>query len=232
MDIGIGRQATGVGRMNIMHRATRVIAALAAVVLAAGWASAGIEGSKHDFSHEKWSDGQLCSACHTPHRDEAPAAAPLWDPNADLNRRFGQETARAANLSSRGRTSSEGSAGRRDTGRTEVRGSGTAACLRCHDGTVASAAAPKVQGRRSPNVDHAGPLTAGHETSEHPVGVRYPQGDKGFRPVTTVMAKGVPLPDGRVECVSCHDPHNQADTEHMLVTSNARSALCLICHKK
>jgi len=35
-----------------------------------------------------------------------------------------------------------------------------------------------------------------------------------------------------VECVSCHDPHNAAGFEKMLVMSNRRSALCLACHEK
>ena len=42
----------------------------------------------------------------------------------------------------------------------------------------------------------------------------------------------VTLPGGRVECISCHDPHNAAGEANMLVTSNARSALCLTCHDK
>jgi predicted CXXCH cytochrome family protein len=42
----------------------------------------------------------------------------------------------------------------------------------------------------------------------------------------------VRLPDGRVECVSCHDPHNQSGTQAMLAVSNRRSALCLTCHVK
>ncbi|MBN4058944.1 cytochrome c3 family protein [bacterium AH-315-J04] len=40
------------------------------------------------------------------------------------------------------------------------------------------------------------------------------------------------MPNGRVECTSCHDPHNQSGAPYMLVKSNARSALCLTCHKK
>jgi predicted CXXCH cytochrome family protein len=42
----------------------------------------------------------------------------------------------------------------------------------------------------------------------------------------------VRLPDGRIECVSCHDPHNTAGIDKLLVMSNRRSALCLTCHIK
>jgi len=79
-----------------------------------GLAWGGIEGSKHDFSKKPWSAGETCGACHTPHRDQPPKAAPLWDPAADLTRTFGRMTTR-----------------------TLAPGSGTLMCLRCHDGTVA-----------------------------------------------------------------------------------------------
>jgi predicted CXXCH cytochrome family protein len=181
---------------------------LAALTLISGGAWGALEGSKHDFSHEEWSGGELCGACHTPHRDGPAEAAPLWNPGADLNRTFGTSTSRAEP------------------------GAGTLSCLRCHDGTIASNTAPRAEKRRPVNRRHPGAFTSAHETSEHPVGVRYPQFGKGYKPASTVLAKGLPLPEGRVECVSCHDPHNEAGVEHMLVTSNARSRLCLTCHKK
>lgn len=196
-----------------MSRTARLTVALVAVVtLVSGWAWAGLEGSKHDFSREEWSGGELCAACHAPHRQEAPKAAPLWNPNADLTRRFGTPLDKKTSKAQPG--------------------SGTLSCLRCHDGTVASDAAPKAKAKRAVNAQHPGAFTAGHETSEHPVGVSYPAFGKGFHPAPSVTAKGIPLPDGRVECMSCHDPHNEAGVKHMLVTSNARSALCLTCHKK
>lgn len=196
-----------------MTRTTRIIVGLVTgLTVVCGWAWAGLEGSKHDFSREEWSGGELCSACHTPHREAPPKAAPLWNPNADLTRTFGTSKTR-------------------ETSKAEP-GSGTLFCLRCHDGTVASDAAPRAKASRPANRQHPGAFTAGHDTSEHPVGVPYPAFGKGYHPAPSVTAKGVPLPNGRVECVSCHDPHNEAGVEHMLVTSNARSALCLTCHKK
>lgn len=199
-----------------MMRATiRMIVGLVAVVaLTGGWAWAGIEGSKHDFSSEEWSGGELCAACHTPHRAEPPAAAPLWNPNADLNRTFGT------------------SPGKRGLEDKPAPGAGTLSCLRCHDGTVASSTGTGVVSGGSINKQHPGAFTPAHEKSDHPVGVKYPAFGKGYHAQTSVVAKGVPLPDGRVECVSCHDPHNEAGVKHMLVISNVRSALCLTCHKK
>jgi predicted CXXCH cytochrome family protein len=73
----------------------------------------------------------------------------------------------------------------------------------------------------------------GHGATDHPVGVEYPQFGKGYRPMTSVLSSGVvTLPNGKVECTSCHDPHNEAEVDKMLVMSDDRSALCLTCHKK
>ena len=181
------------------------------LVLAGGWAWADLEGSKHDFSDAAWSGGDRCVACHSPDQAEVPTTAPLWDPNADLTRRFG--TSLGANK--------------------PVPGRGTTTCLRCHDGTIASDTVGGVAKDRFVNKRSPGLFRAGHDRTDHPVGVRYPQFDRDFRPLPSVVARGVvALPAGQVECNSCHDPHNMSGEKHMLVTSNARSALCLSCHKK
>jgi predicted CXXCH cytochrome family protein len=175
-----------------------------------GLAWGGLEGSKHDFSKKPWAAGETCGACHTPHRDQPPKAAPLWDPTADLARTFGRTATRAL-----------------------APGSGTLMCLRCHDGTVATETIAGVSRARFVNKQNPGLFDAVHGGTDHPVGIEYPLFKKGFRPVTSVVAKGtVVLPQGRVECISCHDPHNTAGAAHMLVTANTRSALCLTCHKK
>ena len=186
------------------------VIAVLAVMIVAGWAWGGLEGSKHDFSNEAWSDGDLCAACHAPHRDTAPKAAPLWDPNADLDRTFG-------------------TLGDEDA----APGSGTLMCLRCHDGTIARDTLGGAKRERFTNKQHTALSTASHDRTDHPVSVRYPDLKKGYRPVTSVISVGtVPLPDGFVECISCHDPHNSSGADHMLVMSNERSALCLTCHRK
>lgn len=192
------------------------MATLVAAASLGGWASGGIEGSKHDFSDRPWAGDDTCGVCHTPHRRVAPKAAPLWNPKADLSRRFGTAIGRNAAATGAPRA-----------------GTGTTMCLRCHDGTVADAIIAGKQSERPANQQRWGMFRAVHGASDHPVGVAYPQMDRGYRPMPTVVALGsVLLPQGRVECVSCHDPHNSADTSYMLVTSNAGSALCLTCHNK
>ena len=191
---------------------TSATVALSGIVAFAvgGLAWGGIEGSKHDFSKKPWAAGETCGACHTPHRDQLPKAAPLWDPAADLTRTFGRTTTRSLSP-----------------------GSGTLMCLRCHDGTVAKETIAGVLRARFVNKHNPGLFDAVHGGTDHPVGIEYPLFKKGYRPVTSVVAKGtVVLPQGRVECISCHDPHNTAGAAHMLVTANTRSALCLTCHKK
>ncbi len=178
--------------------------------VATGWAWAGIEGSKHDFSSKPWSKDDQCGACHTPHKQAPAKAAPLWNPKADLSRTFGTSIQQAKSA-----------------------GAGTRMCLQCHDGTVAPDAIGGLKRSRFDNKQHPGLFSAGHRSSDHPVGVPYPKSNKYYRPSPTVIAKGtVALPNGNVECISCHDPHNTSGANHMLVVENHRSALCLTCHKK
>jgi predicted CXXCH cytochrome family protein len=194
-----------------MKRTRVTVASLMLMLpLIGGLASGGIDGSKHDFSNQAWSADDKCGACHTPHRAGTPKAAPLWNPKADLTRRFGTSVTGAA-----------------------LPGNGTLVCLRCHDGGIASDMVPSAQNRRLVNKQNPSLSGTGHGGTDHPVGVPYPGFDRGYEPLTKVVAQGtVVLPDGKVECVSCHDPHDTSGTERMLVTSNARSALCLTCHRK
>ena len=176
----------------------------------AGWAWGGIEGSKHDFSREAWSGGDECAACHTPQSNEPPTVAPLWDSNADLARTFGTSLSQSNNA-----------------------GLGTVMCIRCHDGTIARDTFTATGRERFEGQQNPGLFQGGHNTSNHPVGVDYPTFDRGYRPAPSVIASGtVVLPDGKVECISCHDPHDMSAEKYMLVRSNARSALCLTCHRK
>jgi len=69
---------------------------------------------------------------------------------------------------------------------------------------------------------------------DHPVSVRYPSPDQdsGFNPPPDPV-KGwleVPLYNGKVECPTCHDPHNGKPL--FLRMTNGYSQLCRTCHKK
>lgn len=175
-----------------------------------GLAWGGIEGSKHDFRSQEWTKGDACVACHTPQSDPPMSLPPLWDPNADLNRTFGTSLYQSQRA-----------------------GAGTAICIRCHDGTIARDTVGVPMKERLTNREHPGRWETGHGISDHPVGVEYPAVAKDYRPATTVVAGGqITLPNGKVECISCHDPHHFSGEVYMLVKSNDRSALCLSCHRK
>lgn len=189
-----------------------LIGAISGLVVTAlsGWALAGIEGSKHDLSNKAWSGGETCGACHSPHSEAPPKAAPLWNAGADLSRTFGTAI-----------------------GDRSAPGGGTRMCIRCHDGTIALDTITGMNADRFVNKQHTGLFKTGHGRTDHPVGVKYPLFDRGFRSASSVIARGeVRLPDGKVECISCHDPHNQSGNPRMLVMSNYRSSLCLTCHRK
>jgi predicted CXXCH cytochrome family protein len=104
-------------------------------------------------------------------------------------------------------------------------------CLGCHDGTIATSTmgtshallAGIREGFRVPD---------GFVWRDHPIGVLYPQGRLDYHPQAFVEKQGIRLPEGRMECISCHDPHNTCDIDALLVMSNRRSALCLTCHIK
>lgn len=197
-----------------MKRMTIAVAILLpAVALIAGLAqTTGLEGSKHDFRGEAWAKDDMCANCHLPRREEDPEAAPLWEPSADLTTRFGGASAGYAGAT--------------------TPGAGSLICMRCHDGTIANLATGEVTSAFA-NRTNPGMFAVGGGGTDHPIGLAYPDFDDDFQPAQFVLAGGdVVLPGGQIECSSCHDPHNTSGLAFMLVKSNARSALCLTCHKK
>lgn len=69
-------------------------------------------------------------------------------------------------------------------------------------------------------------------SDEHPVGIAYPDiGDFAAKPTTGKFANGVQIYEGKVECLSCHDPHNPSNGPFLRV-ANERSAICYTCHVK
>ncbi|MBI5837495.1 MAG: hypothetical protein HZB25_09645 [Candidatus Eisenbacteria bacterium] len=64
----------------------------------------------------------------------------------------------------------------------------------------------------------------------HPVSIAYdPTRDRTFTPVSFVEAAGLRLVDGKVECITCHEPHSQ-QYQPFLRRSNATGSLCSACH--
>jgi len=168
--------------------------------------SAGIAGSKHDFTQTGGRPLDLCTPCHTPHLsvDKLPT----------LDRRT-PEAQRLRPYSGAGVDLDESSL----------------LCLSCHDGVVAkdvyrSAHAARISSQLGSSWVGKASLTS------HPIGVKYPIGDSTYRTIEAATADGkIKLPGGRLQCISCHDPHNTQRIDYMLVRSNQGSRLCLACHR-
>ncbi|NOT02424.1 MAG: cytochrome c3 family protein [Phycisphaerales bacterium] len=152
-----------------------------------------------------------CNVCHTPESEDGVEAGPLWDDRPEAQKRF-----------------------RLYDGRTGTPGTSSLLCLSCHDGSVAIDTFGAEPLRTEFVLGSRGRIGAhGDLGMDHPVGIRYPDHDRGYRPRAQVESDGaVRLPEGRVECVSCHDVHHPGVTDKLLVKPNDRSALCLTCHRK
>ncbi len=108
-------------------------------------------------------------------------------------------------------------------------------CLSCHDGAIAPAVSLPEHAQIISQIGRSVSATGGgfrFPMGSHPVGVRYNPANPrlvnqpGFR-----AGLEMSLPDGRVECVSCHNPHGTSGHKHLLVVSDRRSQLCLSCHR-
>lgn len=182
-----------------------------------------LSGSVHDFSGSAWNtSGEMCIVCHTPHNADASVAdAPLWNHSSttELFQLYTSATLQAV-------------PGQPD-GSSKL-------CLSCHDGVTA--------------VDNFGGTTTGTQvlsgstnigtdlSNDHPISFTYDatlaSADGALKdPSTDVSGLGSTIDadmlfSGKMQCASCHDVHNGAGVAHLLLKSNAGSALCLTCHVK
>lgn len=198
-----------------------------------------IAGSAHDFSSAAWNNtspiprdeqGQICEPCHAPHNTLDTVLGsihpPLWThklTSATFNLYTGYKFYGAATI-----TQPDGS---------------SKLCLSCHDGTVALASFNNYSG----TVFMTGNALVGTDLrKDHPISFIYDASlavsDQGLYDPTTHLS-GIAggrtidqdmLEAHKVQCNSCHDPHNggPAGISHLLIKSNAGSALCLTCHRK
>ncbi|MBK9121087.1 MAG: hypothetical protein IPM18_16010 [Phycisphaerales bacterium] len=164
----------------------------------------GLIGSKHDFSHGGRTGRDLCLPCHAPHLVSPPP------PQLDARPTTTQPL-------------------RPYEGPGIVLNSWSMLCLGCHDGITAhdvySGSHALATGDQLANSR----LPATARTS-HPIGITYPLAAPGYRTRAEVEAAGLLLPDGRIQCTTCHDAHNTHRHPGMLKISNSRSRMCLACH--
>lgn len=213
----------------------KLIAAIAVAVLASSSAEAVITGTAHDFSG-KYGLTEICKACHTPHgayaagTGTAPFPAPLWNHQASTVTTYTLYTSPTGTMNA---TLSQPAGASK-------------ACMACHDGTVAVDAIGTSTGTPANKIATTNVNYLGTDISnDHPVSFTYDTAlasldgglkDPASATVTTVKGSGTiaarMLFAGRVECSSCHEVHGGQAGTHMLVMSNAGSAMCLACHTK
>lgn len=185
----------------------------------------GIVNSKHDFSANTWANNEICIVCHTPHHaDITVAEAPLWNHELSIAvyDLYSSPTMDATDLG-------------QPTANSKL-------CLSCHDGTVAL---ENFGGTTGPGANYIGgsALIGIDLRDDHPISFTYDDAlataDGGlWAPTTTTSGVGGGtitedmLFNEQVQCASCHDVHDTAGNDFLLVKDNLSSALCLTCHDK
>lgn len=183
-----------------------------------------IVGSGHDFKAKSWNTtSEVCIVCHTPHNANTTVAdAPLWNHQLSATVNYTMYTSGTM----------QSVAGQPD-GSSKL-------CLSCHDGTVAMENfGGKTNGT---NFMTGGPVLGTSLSNDHPISITYDAAlataDGGLNNPTTALSglggtiAANMLVSNKMQCSSCHDVHNAAGVTHLLLKSNAGSALCLTCHKK
>lgn len=247
-----------VRKVNGFHLAT--LALLCTAFTPPAWAELGmgkglgIVASVHNFAPGGNPDpagmnttGEICRVCHVPH-DHARASQRylnglLWNHQ----------------LSSATYTMYSNAWSKTLTGSQAAQPDGTAKlCLGCHDGTVALDAFDKYVGDEILTMR----LTEGHAVvtwmsdganidlrGTHPISVAFPAGETGdgknfTNPATATWSRGqtvaATLDNGKVQCSTCHDVHDQESIPGTALLRTAQSpdeggvpsGLCLTCHVK
>lgn len=174
----------------------------------------GVIGGPHDFTDARRGPTNPCAVCHIPHLQaiRVSTSQPSTQPAVEVFRIESQRRVFQTDRFTPGPTS--------------------LICLGCHDGTMAGSTIGTSHALLA-GAREGFDLPAGLVWRDHPIGIAYPSDRENFRPMGTVLAQGnIVLPDGRLECISCHDPHNRTGIDGMLVMPNRKSALCLSCHIK
>jgi predicted CXXCH cytochrome family protein len=169
---------------------------------------------------------EVCVFCHTPHGGDQ-SQGPLW--NRDYSPpSFNMYSSSTINMTM-------------DAQPQTV----SLACLSCHDGTTAFDALLNFPGSGSTNpgdwtwangyntIQSSSTAYMGTDlTNDHPISILYDTDkDNDFIPKNASNVNGLPLYNGKVECGSCHNPHDNTNGL-FLRASNAGSALCTKCHTK
>ncbi len=155
-------------------------------------------------------EDRICVFCHTPH--SAAPDAPLW------NRR-------AVGYINYQSSTSDAVAGQA--------GGSSVLCLSCHDGTIALG---DMLGNNPAASDLSNTFMTGRSdlgpdlSNDHPIGIIYDSGLLISDPeLANPNSVNLPLNNGEVQCISCHDAHNNT-IPPFLQKSTLNGELCTSCH--
>jgi len=167
-------------------------------------------------------EADLCVFCHTVHR--ATGATPLW--NHSMSGVTNYIVYSSSRLTSLNVTVPQPNGSSR-------------LCLSCHDGTVAlgsvSSRTLPIAMQGGTTTMPVGPNNLGTDlSSDHPISFIYDstlaQHDSEIKDPGQLTGVVKLDHESRVQCTSCHDPHND-QFGNFLVVDNTGSALCLTCHQ-
>ena len=161
-----------------------------------------------------------CVFCHTAHH--ATGASPLW--NHQMSSVSNYVVYTSARMTSLGVTIPQPNGSSR-------------LCLSCHDGTVALGEVSSgriITMQNGVTTMPTGTANLGTDLSkDHPISFNYDATlaghDADINSPTLPAVKALLDHESRVQCTSCHDPHNNANG-NFLVMDNTASKLCLTCH--
>lgn len=208
---------------------------------------AGVAGSKHDFTVSGTSqfsgnfagdNDEVCVYCHTPH-GALGSQTPLWNKALSFPNGFTMYSSSTMDATVPGTPSTI-----------------SLLCLSCHDGIGAINAVLNAPGPTGSitvvfgddqigdlgplgsrvNIGNGDPASPGPVdlSDDHPVSITWPTGDTGL--YAAPQDPSLRLFNGKVECATCHDPHNGTPIDtggnQFMVMSNQGSQMCLSCHIK
>jgi predicted CXXCH cytochrome family protein len=211
------------------------VAAVVALLVRPAPCEAQVASTKHNLSVtgpgtiKAASEQQVCAFCHTPHK--ASPTAQLWNRS---------QPATTYTLYSSDFLTSKGYASPAQINAKSK------LCMSCHDGTIALGAVINAPAGATNPITMSGGVTtmpagsAGYLgtvlSDDHPVGfgydpVRDPELVNRVFPWTSAVKLDPDASNGKVECHTCHNPHDNQYT-HFLRMSNSNAALCTWCHNK
>ncbi len=194
-----------------------------------------MKGTAHDLASKGFGMGENCIICHTPHNsDISVTLTPLWshEPSSST---FNMYFTEDANTSTR------------PTGASKL-------CLSCHDGV---SAIDRFGGRTTGKFlsDNTRKNSSNVQSDSHPVSITFDsamaaENPSLYDPAATTITIGAGsgktrtgtidellLSNGKIQCNSCHDVHNNVvgpdgKDQPFLKITKARSEICLTCHNK